>query len=147
MSEAAQTDSIPRILEGISSYKKAFTMLWIFTLIGAFLWQRDRFDRLWIFGDKQPQRFCSLNLADFGAVGDGITLNTEAFEKAVNQIRLLGGKGGCKIIVPAGKWLTGPFNLTSHMTLFLARGAEILGIDVSIQCFVWNISNSNCFPK
>uniref|UniRef100_A0A453J5M0 Uncharacterized protein n=1 Tax=Aegilops tauschii subsp. strangulata TaxID=200361 RepID=A0A453J5M0_AEGTS len=27
-------------------------------------------------------------------------------------------------------WLTGPFNLTSHFTLFLHRGAEILASQV-----------------
>ncbi|VAI10726.1 unnamed protein product [Triticum turgidum subsp. durum] len=30
------------------------------------------------------------------------------------------------LVVPEGRWLTGPFNLTSHFTLFLHYGAEIL---------------------
>jgi polygalacturonase len=32
--------------------------------------------------------------------------------------------------VPPGVWLTGPFNLTSRMTLFLARGAVIRATQV-----------------
>lgn len=70
------------------------------------------------------------NLRDFGAVGDGRTLNTEAFEHAVAAIAELGKRGGGQLDVPAGLWLTAPFNLTSHMTLFLAEDAVILGVEV-----------------
>nr|CAB3447927.1 unnamed protein product [Digitaria exilis] len=68
------------------------------------------------------------NLTDFGGVGDGRALNTEAFERAVEAIAALAERGGGQLNVPPGRWLTAPFNLTSHMTLFLAEGAEILGI-------------------
>ncbi|KAK6139691.1 hypothetical protein DH2020_026559 [Rehmannia glutinosa] len=71
----------------------------------------------------------AFNLTDFGGVGDGVTLNTAAFERAVMAISKLGKKGGGQLNVPQGNWLTAPFNLTSHMTLFLAEGAVILGID------------------
>lgn len=70
------------------------------------------------------------NLTDFGGVGDGRALNTEAFERAVEAIAALAERGGGQLNVPPGRWLTAPFNLTSHMTLFLAEGAEILGIPV-----------------
>lgn len=69
-------------------------------------------------------------MTDFGAVGDGKTLNTGAFERAVEEISKLREKGGGQLNVLAGLWLTAPFNLTSHMTLFLADGAVILGIEV-----------------
>ncbi|CAM0147381.1 unnamed protein product [Urochloa decumbens] len=68
------------------------------------------------------------NLTDFGGVGDGRALNTEAFERAVEAIAALAERVGGQLNVPPGRWLTAPFNLTSHMTLFLAEGAEILGI-------------------
>lgn len=73
----------------------------------------------------------AFNLTDFGAVGDGVTVNTEAFENAIFAISKLGKRGGGQLNVPPGYWLTAPFNLTSHMTLFLAEDAVILGIDVS----------------
>jgi polygalacturonase len=73
----------------------------------------------------------AFNLTDFGAVGDGVTLNTEAFERAVSAISKLARRGGGQLNVPPGKWLTAPFNLTSHMTLFLAEDAVILGIQVT----------------
>uniref|UniRef100_A0A0D9XE42 Pectate lyase superfamily protein domain-containing protein n=1 Tax=Leersia perrieri TaxID=77586 RepID=A0A0D9XE42_9ORYZ len=65
------------------------------------------------------------DLREFGGVGDGRTLNTAAFVAAVASIA---ERGGGWLVVPAGRWLTAPFNLTSRMTLFLAAGAEILGI-------------------
>ena len=75
-------------------------------------------------------RPAAFNLTDFGGVGDGRALNTGAFERAVEAIAALAERGGGQLNVPPGRWLTAPFNLTSHMTLFLAEGAEILGIPV-----------------
>ncbi|XP_062216969.1 probable polygalacturonase isoform X2 [Phragmites australis] len=65
-------------------------------------------------------------ITEYGGVGDGKTLNTEAFAKAVADLSRHAGDGGAALVVPRGKWLTGPFNLTSHFTLFLDEGAEIL---------------------
>ncbi len=64
----------------------------------------------------------SMNLTDFGAAGDGTTLNTEAFEAA---IAALSAKGGGELIVPPGFWLTGPIQLKSNINLHLERGAFI----------------------
>jgi polygalacturonase len=64
----------------------------------------------------------AVNLADFGGVGDGRTLNTAAFEKAFTA---LAAKGGGELVVPPGLWLTGPIQLRSHVNLHLERGALI----------------------
>ncbi|KAK4571478.1 hypothetical protein RGQ29_030059 [Quercus rubra] len=66
-------------------------------------------------------------LTDFGAVGDGKTLNTKVFNSAIRNLSRYASDGGAQLIVPPGKWLTGSFNLTSHFTLFLEKGAVILG--------------------
>ncbi|HKI70620.1 MAG TPA: glycoside hydrolase family 28 protein, partial [Verrucomicrobiae bacterium] len=63
----------------------------------------------------------AVNFADYGT-GDGIALNTEAFEKAIGA---LAEKGGGKLIVPPGIWLTGPIHLRSNLNLHLERGALI----------------------
>ena len=63
-----------------------------------------------------------VNLKDFGAVGDGVTLNTDAFEKAIAD---LSEKGGGRLVVPAGVWFTGPIVLQSHIDLHLEMGAVI----------------------
>ncbi|XP_072966293.1 probable polygalacturonase [Typha angustifolia] len=69
------------------------------------------------------------SLTEFGGVGDGVTSNTAAFHAAVTHLSQFSGPeaGGGLLFVPAGKWLTGPFNLTSSFTLFLHRDAVILG--------------------
>ncbi|GLT62859.1 hypothetical protein SLA2020_354620 [Shorea laevis] len=117
-------------------YKTLFAVLWIAAFISVFLWQRNavgvRFSFFRGTGSGRPMprlRPVAFNLTDFGGVGDGVTLNTEAFERAVSAISKLGKRGGGQLNVPPGKWLTAPFNLTSHMTLFLAENAEILGIE------------------
>ncbi|CAN6308221.1 unnamed protein product [Urochloa humidicola] len=65
-------------------------------------------------------------ITEYGAVGDGKRLNTAAFAKAVADLSERARDGGAALVVPPGKWLTGPFNLTSHFTLYLDEGAEIL---------------------
>ena len=64
----------------------------------------------------------TLNIKNFGAVGDGKTLCTSSFEKAINTISL---KGGGKLIVPPGVWFTGPIVLKSNVHLHLEAGAII----------------------
>ena len=64
----------------------------------------------------------TLNLKKFGAVGDGVTLNTKAFEKAIAALEK---KGGGHLVVPAGVWFTGPIVLKSNIDLHLEVGAVI----------------------
>ncbi|XP_027108413.2 probable polygalacturonase [Coffea arabica] len=68
----------------------------------------------------------SASIEEFGGVGDGRTLNTKAFQEAVNQLSQYASEGGAQLYVPAGKWLTGSFNLTSHFTLYLHKDAVLL---------------------
>ena len=58
----------------------------------------------------------------YGAVGDGQTLNTQAFAKAIDACSQAGGG---KVMVPAGLWLTGPIQLKSNVNLVVERGALI----------------------
>lgn len=62
-------------------------------------------------------------ITDFGGVGDGTTLNTEAFAGAIEA---LSGKGGGRLRVPAGVWLTGPIIFKSNINLHLEDRAIIL---------------------
>ena len=61
-------------------------------------------------------------LTDFGAVGNGTTLCTEAFAKAIDQLYKAGGG---HLIVPRGVWYTGPIVLRSNIDLHLEKGAVI----------------------
>jgi len=71
-------------------------------------------------------------ITDFGGVGDGRTLNTKAFREAIYRIQHLRRRGGTLLYIPPGVYLTESFNLTSHMTLYLARGAVIKATQVLI---------------
>jgi polygalacturonase len=68
-----------------------------------------------------PDRIVSIT--NFGAVGDGHTLNTDAFARA---FQACAQAGGGRVLVPAGIWLTGPVQLKSNIDLHLERGALIL---------------------
>ncbi|XP_077240523.1 putative polygalacturonase [Tasmannia lanceolata] len=73
----------------------------------------------------------SVTITEFGAVGDGVTLNTKAFHNAIFYLHSFADKGGAQLFVPAGRWLTGSFSLISHLTLWLDEGAVILGSKAS----------------
>ena len=65
----------------------------------------------------------SVDLRDFGAVGDGLTLNSEAFSKAISHLE---AAGGGHLVVPDGIWLTGPITLKSNIDLHVTPDAVIL---------------------
>ncbi len=65
----------------------------------------------------------SVSITDFGAVGDGIVLNTGAFRKAIEAVS---SKGGGTVVIPRGMWLTGPIILKSNIRLHADEGALIL---------------------
>lgn len=64
-----------------------------------------------------------VNITDFGAVSGGQVLNTDAFEEAIAAVNK---KGGGKVIIPAGIWLTGPVILKSNLELYTEPGALVL---------------------
>lgn len=68
----------------------------------------------------------TVNLTDFGGRGDGVTLNTEAFRKA---FEMLAARGGGRLEVPEGVWLTGPIALENNTELHVAEGAIVLFSD------------------
>ena len=64
----------------------------------------------------------TVSLSDFGAVGDGLTLCTDAFRQAIDK---LSAQGGGRIDVPAGVWLTGPIELKNNIELHLDQNAIV----------------------
>ena len=64
------------------------------------------------------------NIIKFGAVGNGVYLNT----KVINQTIIECNKnGGGTILIPKGKFLTGTIRLLSNVSIKLESGAEIIG--------------------
>ena len=66
------------------------------------------------------------SITDFGAQSDGITLNTEAINKAIKAVN---EKGGGKVIIPEGLWLTGPIELLSNVNLYTEKNALVIFTD------------------
>lgn len=64
------------------------------------------------------------DIRDYGAVPDGVTLNTAAINRAVAAAAQ---SGGGTVVVPAGRFLTGTIYLQSHVTLQLEAGSVLLG--------------------
>lgn len=65
----------------------------------------------------------TVSLSDFGGKGDGIALNTDAFDRALTY---LSQAGGGHMTVPSGIWLTGPIRLRSNIDLHLEKDAIVL---------------------
>lgn len=60
------------------------------------------------------------NILDYGAKGDGTTLNTEYIQNAIDDCCK---NGGGLVTIPAGKYLTGTLRLKSNVELHLEHNA------------------------
>lgn len=65
----------------------------------------------------------TVSIADFGGVADGVTLNTEAFARAMAHLKEVGGG---TLVIPEGFWYTGPINFVDNVNLHAERGAFVL---------------------
>ena len=65
----------------------------------------------------------TFSITDFGAIGDGHTMNSAAINQAILKCSQ---SGGGKVIVPPGLWLTGPLELHSNVNLHLQSGAFVV---------------------
>ena len=65
----------------------------------------------------------AVDIRDFGGVGDGFTLNSEAFAKAIDALTEVGGG---RLVVPTGVWLTGPITLRDNIDLHIRPDAVLL---------------------
>jgi polygalacturonase len=66
----------------------------------------------------------TLNVCHYGAKGDGKTLDTAAFQTAIDTCA--NDRGGT-VLVPAGEFLIGSVELKSNVTFHLAQKAHLLG--------------------
>lgn len=70
-----------------------------------------------VFSDKV------FSVMDYGSVADGVFDNTKSFEDA---IKACSQNGGGKVLIPKGKYFSGPIHLEDNVNLHLDDGAEIL---------------------
>lgn len=62
------------------------------------------------------------DIRDYGAIGDGATMNTNAIAEAISACA---DSGGGTVLIPPGLWLTGPIHLKSRVNLHAAEGATV----------------------
>lgn len=74
----------------------------------------------------------SVNVLDYGAVADDGKLDTEAIQKAIDEVS---EKGGGKVIIPSGGYDTGAITLKSNVNLCLEAEDTILKFtkDITVE--------------
>ncbi len=60
----------------------------------------------------------------FGAIPDGVTLNTKAIQRAIDTAHV---NGGGQVFIPAGEFLTGSIILKTGVELYLSKKSKLLG--------------------
>jgi polygalacturonase len=63
------------------------------------------------------------NVQDFGAVGDGKTINTKAIQSAIDQCSKTGGR----VVIPIGSFLSGTLHLKSGIEIHIEEGGVLKG--------------------
>jgi polygalacturonase len=74
-----------------------------------------------LYAQKDPAGM--FNVKDFGAIGDGVTLNTSALQAAIDRCSISGGV----VVFPPGRYQTGSLELRSNVEIQVQTGAIILG--------------------
>lgn len=64
------------------------------------------------------------NVLDFGAVGDGKAINTEAIQKAIDKCH---ENGGGRVVVPKGLFISGTLYMKDNVNLHIEAGATLKG--------------------
>ncbi|UCC97383.1 MAG: right-handed parallel beta-helix repeat-containing protein [Phycisphaerales bacterium] len=64
------------------------------------------------------------DIRDYGAAGNGQTLDTPAIQKAIEACE---AAGGGQVLFPPGRYLSGTVHLKSRVTLYLEAGATLVG--------------------
>jgi len=65
----------------------------------------------------------TFTITDYGAVGDGKTLNTTAIQKAIDACSKAGGG---TVLFPSGRFLSGAFTLASNLNLKIDKDSALL---------------------
>ncbi len=69
---------------------------------------------------KFPKK--DFQITKYGAKADGKTDCTDAIRRAIDECS---GKGGGRVVVPEGEFLTGAIHLKSNVNLYVSKGATV----------------------
>lgn len=80
-----------------------------------------------------------LNVKDYGATGDGKTLDTPSINKAIEEAA---SRGGGTVLFPSGTYLSVSIRLKSNVSLYIDQGATILAASAS-DCYKYDDPEPN----
>ncbi|MCQ2243189.1 MAG: glycoside hydrolase family 28 protein [Bacteroidaceae bacterium] len=110
--------------------KKLFSLLLLFCILEANAQDQKNYDAYYTNLPVQMQKAVlpvfpdyEVNINAYGAKGDGLTLCTEAIQRAIDEVSK---HGGGKVVVPDGVFLTAPITLKSNVNLYLSRNAILM---------------------
>src|SRR6201996_4860568 len=72
----------------------------------------------------------SFNARDYGAVGDGVNLDSKAINKAIDAAA---AAGAGTVYLPPGNYLSGSIHLKSNITLYIDQGATLIAAPVTAE--------------
>ncbi|MBP3510795.1 MAG: right-handed parallel beta-helix repeat-containing protein [Prevotella sp.] len=72
------------------------------------------------------------DVIDFGAAGDGKTLDHAAINRAIDSCV---ARGGGRVVLPAGTYLCGSIRMKSNVELHISAGATILAAPASMKAY------------
>lgn len=78
------------------------------------------------------QMMADYNVKDFGAKGDGTTLDSPAINAAIEEAVK---NGGGRVVVPAGRYLSGSIRMKSNIELNIESGAVIIAAPASMKAY------------
>jgi hypothetical protein len=73
---------------------------------------------------EPPSSHGRFDVREFGARGDGVTLDTQAIQQAIDACA---ASGGGQVYLQGGRFLSGTLRLKSNVTLYVETGATLLG--------------------
>lgn len=82
---------------------------------------------LFLAGRLGAQQAGLFSVKDFGAAGDGVQLDTEAINAAIEAAS---AAGGGTVLFPAGEYLSFSIRLKSHISLFLGPGSKLVAANM-----------------
>jgi len=103
-------------------FMKQLTFL-IIPMIGFVMSSRSQASESAILTTSQATA-STYDVRTFGAVGNGITMDTKAVQAAIDHCH---AAGGGTVLVAGGRYLTGTLYIKSHVCLRVESGAVILG--------------------
>ncbi len=99
------------MMNGVNRMLKCFAICLVVLLSG-------------VAGDASGNEGGQYNVREFGAVGDGMTIDTGAIQDAIDACS---SAGGGMVRVPTGSFVIGTVHIKNNVTLSLDYGAELLG--------------------